>query len=639
MPDLFQISLVIVPMDGTWSRFAAGRAQATKNGQGQHRGDRDYSRRAARKSSPKSQNVAVLHPDVDVMSGIRDALCPTVFSTELQACPSTGQGSFSRGAQFVPGPGFFAPPLDHGQKVSLRTQHRQTKPARLPGKIRSMPPHLPGQALRTVGGTSLSDEAMHSVASLALDAAELDILEQTLHGEGEIVQKYPPPECSMFHALDSLNQAVEEPDRFFGDFMGHGAIPPVDLEDMDKMTDDRMGACDDVGLICNDVANPEGGADAEDFSRTDFPNYTLSVDAECKPEQPHSFNRQCQSAKVSGREFGHTSLHSSGNFESKCEHQRNSYNGIVFPHVNEVTQACRVADTNHKSEEADLFRENNKSLQTGLDSPVSIQDAAVSLESSSLKDAHSLQKLMSKTDQSFATVCAEYGVAFSSFPKHNRAMFRTFQAGKRSPICAKEVSKEGSLKRKIDFADPSTESCRQAEQAQASRLSQHGRCLPAYTPEHMGELSEEIRAKIDALRAKIVTMPRRKLRECLAKGVTLEEIEPLMVVNRDDLAAMLSLGVTTWKSFLHQELGVSRWPARALKSIANKTSEAKARLEEAQSDCVTDEALSIRLDIERLSEQKRELMQQLRAEASQYKLDAMNARTWNLELQGKRRRI
>lgn len=85
-------------------------------------------------------------------------------------------------------------------------------------------------------------------------------------------------------------------------------------------------------------------------------------------------------------------------------------------------------------------------------------------------------------------------------------------------------------------------------------------------PDLYENLSPEIREKVDNLQSKISVMPRRKLRESLAKGVSIDEVEPLMSVNRDELAGMLGLGVTTWKMFVHHTLGIPRWPARALKS-------------------------------------------------------------------------
>lgn len=85
-------------------------------------------------------------------------------------------------------------------------------------------------------------------------------------------------------------------------------------------------------------------------------------------------------------------------------------------------------------------------------------------------------------------------------------------------------------------------------------------------PDLYENLSPEIREKVDSLHEKISAMPRRKLRESLSKGVRLEDVEPLMCVNRDELAGMLGLGVTTWKMFVHHTLGIPRWPARALKS-------------------------------------------------------------------------
>lgn len=88
-------------------------------------------------------------------------------------------------------------------------------------------------------------------------------------------------------------------------------------------------------------------------------------------------------------------------------------------------------------------------------------------------------------------------------------------------------------------------------------------------PDLYENLTDEIQRTVDRLREKISAMPRRKLRESLARTVSLEDVEPLMFINRDELAHMLGLGVTTWKTFMHS-LGVPRWPARALKSLQGK---------------------------------------------------------------------
>lgn len=85
-------------------------------------------------------------------------------------------------------------------------------------------------------------------------------------------------------------------------------------------------------------------------------------------------------------------------------------------------------------------------------------------------------------------------------------------------------------------------------------------------PDLYENLTPDIREKVDRLRQKISAMPRRKLRESLAQGVSLKDIEPLMCLNRDELAGMLGVGVTTLKIFVHNTLQVPRWPARALKS-------------------------------------------------------------------------
>jgi hypothetical protein len=131
------------------------------------------------------------------------------------------------------------------------------------------------------------------------------------------------------------------------------------------------------------------------------------------------------------------------------------------------------------------------------------------------------------------------------------------------------------------------------------------------------ELPLDIRRLIDRLRARISKMPRRKLRECLASAVTLDEIEPLMGVNRDDLATMLSLGVTTWKSFVHQELGVSRWPARSLKSALAKRRDAMARLAAAEQDGREDDVAGLRTELARLDRARERMMDGLRQAARQ----------------------
>lgn len=129
------------------------------------------------------------------------------------------------------------------------------------------------------------------------------------------------------------------------------------------------------------------------------------------------------------------------------------------------------------------------------------------------------------------------------------------------------------------------------------------------------ELPRKLQHHVDMLRLKIAGMPRRKLRGCLANEVTLEEIEPLMGVNRDDLATMLSLGVTTWKSFVHQELGIARWPARSLKSATNKAMDTKRRLQCALREGRSMDAIALRDELHRLSSERMELVAHIRASA------------------------
>lgn len=129
-------------------------------------------------------------------------------------------------------------------------------------------------------------------------------------------------------------------------------------------------------------------------------------------------------------------------------------------------------------------------------------------------------------------------------------------------------------------------------------------------------LSPDMQSKISALKSKIKAMPRRKLRESLAREVKLFEVEPLMVVNRDDLAGFLGLGVTTWKSFVHSELGVPRWPARALKSISNKVLEHETRLCGAIEIRCGEDIQRLRVGLEKLDEERAKIMKDIRTEAA-----------------------
>lgn len=133
-------------------------------------------------------------------------------------------------------------------------------------------------------------------------------------------------------------------------------------------------------------------------------------------------------------------------------------------------------------------------------------------------------------------------------------------------------------------------------------------------PDLYENLTPEVQKHVDALREKIAAMPRRKLRESLAQSVTLEDVEPLMFINRDELAGMLGVGVTTWKTFMHS-LGVPRWPARMLKS--QKVKEEKLTVKREDAEKRGDRELVDRLsrDLEKLKNANSRRRRQLRANA------------------------
>lgn len=119
-------------------------------------------------------------------------------------------------------------------------------------------------------------------------------------------------------------------------------------------------------------------------------------------------------------------------------------------------------------------------------------------------------------------------------------------------------------------------------------------------PDLYENLSGDIREKVDRLQGIISAMPRRKLRESLAQGVSIDDVEPLMCVNRDELAAMLGLGVTTWKMFVHHTLGIPRWPARALKSQKVKETKLIQKIHEAEQREEYDVADRLRRELHKL---------------------------------------
>lgn len=563
--------------------------------------DRSQIPRPSRTNAIKSQNVAVLHPDADLMSGIRDALCPTLFPPEVVACPRNAQVGYQRTSPHVMNGCISVPAQDRTKKSKMHTVQREVKHSFAPRKFLCPPRNI--QA--------------NTEAEAPLDANELDVLEQTLHGEGAIVRKYPPPECSAFQNLDALHQAVEDPDRFFGDFMGQGADPPVDLGEIENTVGDRIESCDDSALLCNDMANFDVG----DYSpRKQFHNYALPLGNECglatKPTSPPA--RPFQSAKTAPSHESSLSPQTLRNIESTIENQRNhGFSLMAFPLGNSATNASiGVANTNPNSYESGSFNDISKSLPTGLESPVGIQDSVVPLGDPELSQAVAFDKLLSESQsQDFARVSPEHGTGTGSFPQHKTLAYRTHTAllhmkdNSRPP---QVTSHERPPKRVRDFPEPppSPPAPPIGSGVSAARGPHEN------SRDNWDQLPSEIQAKIAKLRSKIAMMPRRKLRECLAAGITLEEIVPLMEVNRDDLASMLGLGVTTWKSFLHNELHVPRWPARALKSLANKTIDAQGRRDAAIREGEMTEEAAAGAEIEKLVRARIALMQQLREFAS-----------------------
>ncbi len=138
-------------------------------------------------------------------------------------------------------------------------------------------------------------------------------------------------------------------------------------------------------------------------------------------------------------------------------------------------------------------------------------------------------------------------------------------------------------------------------------------------PDLYENLSPDQQLRVDHLREKISKMPRRKLRESLARGVSIDEVEPLMSVNRDDLAEMLGLGVTTWKIFIHHTFGIPRWPARVFKSQDMREKSLKGRLREAEARGDAQATAELWAELKKLQEKRRKGRNNIRVMARKFR--------------------
>lgn len=124
---------------------------------------------------------------------------------------------------------------------------------------------------------------------------------------------------------------------------------------------------------------------------------------------------------------------------------------------------------------------------------------------------------------------------------------------------------------------------------------------------------------------KIPKMPNRKLRKSLAKSVTIEEVEPLMSINRDDLVEILRLGVTTCKKFVLDSFKLPRWPARMLKSQEIQENSARVRLYEVELRSDAHAAAEIRQELRKILDKKYKWRHQLRVASKQCRYKLMSA--------------
>jgi hypothetical protein len=588
--------------------------------------------RPANTPDGQSSNVPTSHPDTSLMRGVREALSSNLAATVAPAKAKAPPVAMASAVHSLFSSGLHA--TDRVERMLLCPQPRSSKVARFPYKPRQLSsPPLSASLARSASPYA---NTAPPADTHTLGASDLDALEQTLYGHGEIVCKHPPPGYVPYGAFDASPQAVDEPDRFFGELLGKGATPPAELGDVDSTPDDKLQVFGVEGLIGSGAAKVETGE-----VRLDHLQQALQNDLMCalagqptpgRSVRPPTGARRCSPSRAAPKVSRENptrgaprppALHAGATGPGATQTHSDDSLGFLSSHYRQPTYHYEAAErpvqveTDEELSDETIFYGVALARQTlggdsGLDrvSPVSAEKTSASrmtspydsgrstaLDTTTDVDVHEpgISSIFHASLDSGSTGGAVGG------PFRGRSGLPGADASPGLGLTSPPCPAPGAVRRPPARLD-------QAESRAAA---------PALlaVPARYGELPADVQAKIQALSGKISRMPRRKLRECLANEVTLQEVEPLMVVNRDDLATMLSLGVTTWKSFVHQELGVARWPARGLKSIANKSREARDRLEAAARDGCRGQAGALRLDLFRLGQERELTMEQLRAAA------------------------
>lgn len=403
---------------------------------------------------------------------------------------------------------------------------------------------------------------------------EIDLLEQALqidmHLKHTATSGSSSPLDVNYSGCESLAPnvpTIQEPDLFFGEVLGKGAVPPVQMDAVVEAT--KSHGFDD-GLLWQMVGQGHN-SDRELASLSGNSQGELQA-----PEQGFSVE-DALSLDVALASI----LNSDSNFKGPLGNGPS----MIGTDSDPVSNSDKGQQLWMSSERAEVGKKRGAEYKyNGFSSttPIEGDPEAKRVRLDGFNSRRRLAQLQS--------VISDHAMVDSVAPSGQ-------PDGLFSGISSSGASEQGEDDCEISRVELSPSAAQGSNACSLRDLRSH--------PDLYENLDSAMQAKVDALREKIAVMPRRKLRESLADGVTLEEVEPLMSVNRDELAGMLGLGVTTWKMFVHHTLGIPRWPARVLKSQLTREMSLRTKKSDAEQRGDIAGAAGLQTELNSLLEKRR----------------------------------
>lgn len=134
------------------------------------------------------------------------------------------------------------------------------------------------------------------------------------------------------------------------------------------------------------------------------------------------------------------------------------------------------------------------------------------------------------------------------------------------------------------------------------RLPPSAFCSMTLLPEMPKNVSTQTRLSILGIRNKVQKIKRSKLLQGLAAAVKIDEVLPLLGLNRDNVARLVGVSTTTWKGFAHKKLGIKRWPGRTFRKFEDTETYLHRRLAFAEKLNDTADMETARLEMKQLKE-------------------------------------